>query len=84
MEVLKRHRRIQSGKLDGGVPKRDWILVDREKIFRPTPRYQRNDPPPKPAGKSLTHPYRLEQFIYMLNENGALKNGATRSERGLA
>ena len=71
-EILQRHHKVQSGKLDGGVPKRDWVTLDGGKVVRPSPRFQRTDRPPVAAGKSLTHPYRLEPFIHMLRENDAL------------
>jgi hypothetical protein len=71
-EVMDRHHRVQSGKLDGGMPKRDWIGSDNTALLRPSPRFQRNDRPTPAAGVSLTHPYRLEPFVYMLRENGLL------------
>jgi len=70
--VLDRHHRVQSGKLDGGMPKRDWIGCDSAVLLRPSPRFQRNDRPSLAVGKSLTHPYRLEQFVHMLRENGEI------------
>jgi len=69
VELLDRHHRVQSGKVDGGMPKRDWIACDSTMLLRPSPRFQRNDPPSLAIGKSLTHPYRLEPFVYMLREN---------------
>ena len=72
MELLDRHHRVQSGKLDGGMPKRDWIGWDHTTLLRPSPRFQRNDRPSLAFGISLTHPYRLEPFVYMLRENGLL------------
>jgi hypothetical protein len=71
-EALHRHHRVQSGKLDGGAAKRDWIGLDSSRLLRPSPRYQRNEAPALPAGGPLTHPYRLEQFVWMLRENGGL------------
>ncbi len=71
-ELLDRHHRVQSGKLDGGIPKRDWISWDNTALLRPSPRFQRNDRPSPANGISLTHPYRLEPFVYMLRENGLL------------
>lgn len=71
-ESLDRHHRVQSGKLDGGIPKRDWISWDNTALLRPSPRFQRNDRPSPANGISLTHPYRLEPFVYMLRENGLL------------
>lgn len=68
-ELLERHHRVQSGKMDGGMPKRDWIVSDSSALLRPSPRFQRNDRPSRAVGKSLTHPYRLEPFVYMLREN---------------
>lgn len=70
--IMDRHHRVQSGKLDGGVPKRDWIAWDNTTLLRPSPRFQRNDRPGVADGASLTHPYRLEPFVYMLRENGLL------------
>jgi hypothetical protein len=52
--------RATSSRLDGG------------KLLRPPSRFHRREPPPPALGKSLTHPYRLEPFIYMLRENGVL------------
>jgi hypothetical protein len=71
-QLMERHHRVQSGKLDGGMPKRDWIIWDNTKLLRPAPRFQRNDRPSLATGVSLTHPYRLEPFVYMLRENGLL------------
>lgn len=71
-EILLRHHQIQSGKEAGGMPKRDWIAFDGRKLLRPSPRFQRNSLPSPAIGKSLTHPYRLEPFIYMLRENKLL------------
>jgi len=71
-ELLDRHHRVQSGKIDGGVPKRDWIGRDSAGLLRPSPLYQRNDRPNLAIGVSLTHPYRLESFVYMLRENGVI------------
>jgi hypothetical protein len=71
--VLDRHHRVQSGKLDGGMPKRDWIVCDSSVLLRPSPRFQRSDRPSLASGISLTHPYRLEQFVYMLRENGVIR-----------
>ncbi len=76
-EVLRRHHRVQSGKLDGGTPKRDWVAVGSGKVLRPAPRFQRTDRPQVPRGNRLTHPYRLEQFAEMLRENDALQDSAT-------
>jgi hypothetical protein len=71
--ILARHHTVQSGKLDGGAPKRDWISWQREgQLLRPSPRFQKNDRPSLPRGARLTHPYRLEQFIFMLQENDFL------------
>ncbi len=71
-ELLDRHHRVQSGKVNGGMPKRDWIGWDSTALLRPSPRFQRKDRPALSAGLSLTHPYRFEQFVYMLRENGVL------------
>jgi hypothetical protein len=71
-ELLNRHHAVQSGKIDGGMPKRDWIAWDRSTLLRPCPRFQRKERPRLSDGSSLTHPYRLEEFIYMLRENRAL------------
>jgi hypothetical protein len=71
-QVMERHHRVQSGKLDGGMPKRDWINWDNTTFLRPAPRFQRNDRPSLATGASLTHPYRLEPFVHMLRENGLL------------
>lgn len=71
-ETLRRHRQVQSGKLDGGVQKRDWIACDGRRLLRPSPRFQINDQPLMPDGKWFTHPYRLEQFVGMLRENRCL------------
>ncbi len=71
-ELLNRHHRVQSGKMDGGMPKRDWIGCDSTTLLRPSPRFQRNDRPSLANGMSLTHPYRLEPFVYMLRENAVI------------
>lgn len=71
-EVLRRHHRVQSGKLEGGVPKRDWITRDGAKLLRPSPRFQRPQRPPVAEGRRPTHPYRVEQFVHMLGENDVL------------
>ena len=72
--LLDRHHRVQAGKVDGGIPKRDWISWDSTTLVRPSPRFQRNERTPFPAGASLTHPYRLEQFVHMLHENRLLSS----------
>jgi hypothetical protein len=71
-EVMDRHHRVQSGKLSGGMPKRDWISWDNAALLRPSPRFQRKDRPGPATGAALTHPYRLEPFVHMLRENGVL------------
>lgn len=71
-ELLDRHHRVQSGKVDGGMPKRDWIGWDSTALLRPSPRFQRKDRPALADGESLTHPYRFEPFVFMLRENGVL------------
>src|SRR5262249_39068318 len=72
-ETIHRHHRVQSGKLHGGTAKRDWITpYGGSRLLRPSPRYQRTEAPALPAGGHLTHPYRLEQFVWMLRENGGL------------
>jgi hypothetical protein len=75
-ELLDRHHRVQSGKMDGGMPKRDWIASDSNTLLRPSPRFQRNDRQELAVGKSLTHPYRLEPFVYMLRENRVIPKGS--------
>lgn len=70
--LLERHHKVQSGKVDGGTPKRDWIGWDNTRLLCPSPRFQRKERPALAAGLALTHPYRLEPFIYMLRENGVL------------
>jgi hypothetical protein len=68
--VRTRHRMVQEGKLDGGVPKSEWLSVSQGgQVLRPAPRFQRLDRPPPPTGEVLTHPYRIEAFIEMLREN---------------
>lgn len=70
--LLDRHHKVQSGKVDGGMPKRDWIGWDNAALLRPSPRFQRKDRPALADGESLTHPYRFEPFVFMLRENGVL------------
>ncbi len=70
--LLRRHHEVQSGKANGGIRKSDWISLGDSGLLRPSPRFQRMDPPALANGKLLTHPYRFEQFIYMLRENGLL------------
>jgi hypothetical protein len=73
-EVLRRHHRVQAGKIAGGIPKQEWVTQsDTGKVFRPSPRYQRTEAPRMPGGRALTHPYRLEPFIGMLRETGVLR-----------
>ena len=75
-EILRRHRRVQEGKVNGGTPKREWISYSvGGRALRPSPRYQRNRRPEPARRRALTHPYRLEQFVAMLRENGALPEG---------
>ena len=71
-ELMDRHHRVQSGKMDGGMPKRDWIGWDSTTLLRPSPRFQRAERPSLAAGLSLTHPFRLEPFVSMLRENGVI------------
>jgi len=70
--LLDRHHKVQSGKVNGGMPKCDWIGWDSAALLRPSPRFQRKDRPALAEGKSLTHPYRFEPFVFMLRENGVL------------
>ena len=71
--VLRRHRQVQSGKLDGGVPKREWVIYEPGgKVIRPSPRFQRGERPDAAQGRVLTHSYRVEQFVGMLRETGVL------------
>ncbi len=69
---MDHHHRVQSGKIDGGMPKRDWVVRDGSALLRPAPRFQRTERPAPASGVSLTHPYRLEPFVHMLRENGVL------------
>ncbi len=71
-ELLDRHHRVQSGKVDGGMPKRDWVSWDSTAVLRPSPRFQRIVRPSLAMGVSMTHPYRLEPFVYMLRENDVI------------
>lgn len=71
--VLRRHRDVQAGKFDAGVPKREWVAVNDDKVELPLPRFQLTKKPNVAAGRELTHAYRLEQFIFMLREVGALR-----------
>jgi hypothetical protein len=71
--VLRRHRDVQTGKLDYGVPKREWVTVNDDKVELPMPRFQLTKKPSMAAGLELTHAYRLEPFIHMLREVGALR-----------
>ena len=71
-EVMDRHHRVQTGKVDGGMPKRDWVVWDGTALLRPSPRFQRSDRPALASGVALTHPYRLEPFVHMLRENNVL------------
>ena len=73
-ELLDRHHRVQSGKVDGGMAKRDWIGWDSTSLLRPSPRFQRKDRPGLATGVSLTHPYRLEPFVHMHRENSVLQS----------
>jgi hypothetical protein len=71
-EILRRHNQVQSGKVDGGMQKRDWIVFDGNKLLRPSSQFQQNERPSLAAGMRLTHPYRMEPFIYMLRENDVI------------
>ena len=73
-ELLDWHRRVQAGKIAGGVPKREWVAREDKsrRLLRPSPRFQRSQRPAHPEGRRLTHPYRLEPFAAMLRENGVL------------
>jgi len=72
-EVLRRHRLVQSGKLDGGTPKREWITYEPGgKVIPPAARFRRRDRPTQARGRILTHPYRVERFVGMLGETGEL------------
>lgn len=71
--VLRRHRQVQSGKLDGGVPKREWVTYEPGgNVIRPSPRFQRGERPNPARGRMLTHSYRVEQFVGMLRETSLL------------
>jgi len=72
-ETLLRHQQVQSGKLSGGSPKREWISTDGARALRPSSFYQRKEAPSEPTGERLTHPYRLEPFVQMLKETGSLR-----------
>lgn len=72
-ETLMRHRQVQSGKIIGGSPKREWILTEGSRVLRPSMFYQRKEAPSLPTGDRLTHPYRLEPFVRMLTETGSLR-----------
>lgn len=74
--LMDRHHQVQSGKVDGGIPKLDWITWDNSSLLRPSPRFQRNERPMIAGGIVLTHPYRLEPFVYMLRETGVLAGNA--------
>ena len=76
-EVMDRHRLVQSGKVDGGLPKRDWVIWNGHALLRPSPRFQRTQRPAVAAGMALTHPYRLESFVHMLRENTVLSHART-------
>ena len=39
------------------------------RLLRPAARFQRTEPPAPPQGVALTHPYRIEPFLFMLAEN---------------
>lgn len=81
-ELLERHHCVQTGKLDGGMPKRDWIACDNTMLLRPSPRFQRNERPGLAIGMSLTHPYRLEPFVHMLRENAVIPLSQPKSGNG--
>lgn len=80
-EILRRHHQVQSGKFDGGVAKSDWITMENGRVLRPSPIFQRMEPPFAADGKELTHPYRLEPFIHMLRENKKLSQENKRPRR---
>jgi hypothetical protein len=81
-ELLDRHHRVQSGKDGWGNAEAGLDRCDSATLLRPSPRFQRNDRPSPAAGKSLTHPYRLEPFVYMLRENGVIPLKQPTTRRG--
>jgi hypothetical protein len=78
-EILMRHRQVQSGKISGGSPIREWILTDGARVLRPSMFYLRREAPAPPTGEQLTHPYRLEPFVQMLTETGSLRRRRIRA-----
>jgi hypothetical protein len=76
LEVIKRHEDTQSGKTDGGAPKLPWLKRSEKGLLRPHPQRQVRERPSPPTGNRMTHPYRLEQFVRMLNEVGELQGRA--------
>ncbi len=68
--IWQRHRKVQEGKVDGGIPKKPWLSMHQGgQVLCPAPRFQRFERPSPANGDSFTHPYRIESFIDMLREN---------------
>jgi hypothetical protein len=72
--ILKRHEDVQAGKTDGSSPKLPWLKRSGRGVLRPSPKRQVDKCPGPPNSNRLTHPYRLEQFMRMLQEVGELEN----------
>lgn len=69
-ELIRHHERVQAGKLDASrQPKQPWVELDGNNAVI-APRYALDERPGKPGSAELTHPYRIEQFRYMLRDAG--------------
>ena len=69
-ELIRHHERVQAGKLDASrQPKRPWVELRGNNVVI-APRYALDERPGKPGSTELTHPYRIEQFTYMLRDAG--------------
>ena len=69
-ELIRHHECVQAGKLDASrQPKHPWVEL-RGNNAVVAPRYALDERPGKPGSAEFTHPYRIEQFTYMLRDAG--------------
>ena len=75
-ELIRHHERVQDGRLDASrQPKRPWVELSENDVVI-VPRYAFDERPVKPGSNEFTHPYRIEQFAYMLREAGVWKSAS--------
>ena len=75
-ELIRYHECVQAGKLDASrQPKRPWVeLCGNNAVI--APRYALDEKPGKPDSAEFTHPYRIEQFTYMLGDAGVWESAS--------